>query len=408
MNDGMNMDAPGASRVSSEQQPWPVSRLAATLKDWIDRLGYLWIEGELSQIRINPTSMFGALRDLQVENSIEIHAWDMSRIPGDLKQGDRVVALIKPAFWGKNGKLTMQVVEIRKIGLGELLERIERLRAQLNAEGLTAPERKQPIPFLPNRIGLITGKQSDAEKDVLKNTLLRWPDAQFRVINTLVQGDKAAPEIIAAIKELDNDPEVDVIIVARGGGAFLDLVVFSDEALVRAAAAAKTPIISAIGHENDRPVLDDVADLRASTPTDAAKRVVPDVAEERANIARSLGQIFNRVNHYVTLQNDLIGQLRSRPVLSNPYQFIEDHEQDMLRDRDRSRELVGNYLHLQSVRIENLKNLVTSLSPQKTLDRGYSVVRDAAGHVVNDATKVKAGTKLKVRLAKGELSATAD
>ena len=352
--------------------------------------------------------MFGALRDLQIENSIEIHAWDVARIPKDLKQGDRVVALIKPAFWGKNGKLTMQVVEIRKVGLGELLERIERLRAQLTAEGLTAESRKQPIPFLPNKIGLITGANSDAEKDVLKNTLLRWPDAQFRVINTLVQGDKAAPEVIAAIKELDNDPDVDVIIIARGGGSFLDLVVFSDEALVRAAAAAKTPIISAIGHENDRPVLDDVADLRASTPTDAAKRVVPDVAEERATIQRSLGQIFNRINQYVATQADLIAQLRSRPVLANPYQFIEDHATDMNRDRDRARELVGNFLHLQEVKLEHLKNLVTSLSPQKTLDRGYSVIRDTNGHVLQDASKVKTGTKLKIRLAKGDLTATAD
>ncbi|MFM5968458.1 MAG: exodeoxyribonuclease VII large subunit [Micrococcales bacterium] len=404
----INPDAPAASKVSSEQQPWPVSRLAATLKDWIDRLGYLWVEGEISQIRFNPTSMFGALRDLQIENSIEIHAWDVARIPKDLKQGDRVVALIKPAFWGKNGKLTMQVVEIRKVGLGELLERIERLRAQLTAEGLTAESRKQPIPFLPNKIGLITGANSDAEKDVLKNTLLRWPDAQFRVINTLVQGDKAAPEVIAAIKELDNDPEVDVIIIARGGGSFLDLVVFSDEALVRAAATAKTPIISAIGHENDRPVLDDVADLRASTPTDAAKRVVPDVVEERANLQRSLGQIFNRISQYVSTQTDLIAQLRSRPVLANPYQFIEDHATDLNRDLDRSRELVGNFLQLQEVKLSHLKNLVTSLSPQKTLDRGYSVIRDTDGHVLQDATKVKAGTKLKIRLAKGDLTATAD
>ena len=404
----INPDAPAASKVSSEQQPWPVSRLAATLKDWIDRLGYLWVEGEISQIRFNPTSMFGALRDLQIENSIEIHAWDVARIPKDLKQGDRVVALIKPAFWGKNGKLTMQVVEIRKVGLGELLERIERLRAQLTAEGLTAESRKQPIPFLPNKIGLITGANSDAEKDVLKNTLLRWPDAQFRVINTLVQGDKAAPEVIAAIKELDNDPEVDVIIIARGGGSFLDLVVFSDEALVRAAAAAKTPIISAIGHENDRPVLDDVADLRASTPTDAAKRVVPDVVEERANLQRSLGQIFNRISQYVLTQTDLIAQLRSRPVLANPYQFVEDHATDLNRDLDRSRELVANFLQLQEVKLSHLKNLVTSLSPQKTLDRGYSVIRDTDGHVLQDATKVKAGTKLRIRLAKGDLTATAD
>jgi exodeoxyribonuclease VII large subunit len=318
------------------------------------------------------------------------------------------VALIKPAFWGKNGKLTMQVLEMRKVGLGELLERIERLRQQLIAEGLTAPERKQPIPFLPNKIGLITGAKSDAEKDVLENTRLRWPEAQFRVINTLVQGEKAAPEIIAAIKELDADPEVDVIIIARGGGSFLDLVVFSDEALVRAAAAAKTPIISAIGHENDRPVLDEVADLRASTPTDAAKKVVPDVAEERANIDRMLGQLFNRLSQFVANAGEQIAALRSRPVLANPYQFIDDHQLELDRSLARNRELFSNFIHLQDLKIANLKNLVVSLSPQKTLDRGYSVVRDQDGHVVQDAGKVKAGTKLQIRLAKGEIKATAD
>ena len=135
---------------------------------------------------------------------------------------------------------------------------------------------------------------------------------------------------------------------------------------------------------------------------------MPDVAEERSNLGRALGQIFNRVNQLVSVQSDLIAQLRSRPVLANPFQFIEDHEADMVRDRDRGRELIGNFLHLQDVRIENLKSLVTSLSPQKTLDRGYSVVRDAAGHVVADGSKVKSGTKLKIRLAKGEIGATAD
>ena len=408
MQDELPVDAASASKVSSEQTPWPVSRLASTLKDWIDRLGYLWIEGEISQIRFNPTNMFGALRDLQIENSIEIHSWNLASIPRDLKQGDRVVALIKPAFWGKNGKLTMQVLEMRKVGLGELLERIERLRQQLIAEGLTAADRKQPIPFLPNKIGLITGAKSDAEKDVLENTRLRWPEAQFRVINTLVQGDKAAPEIIAAIKELDSDPEVDVIIIARGGGSFLDLVVFSDEALVRAAAAAKTPIISAIGHENDRPVLDEVADLRASTPTDAAKKVVPDVAEERANIDRMLGQLFNRLSQFVANAGEQIAALRSRPVLANPYQFIDDHKLELDRSLARNRELFGNFIHLQDLKIANLKSLVVSMSPQKTLDRGYSVVRDADGHVLQDASAVKSGTKIQIRLAKGDLKATAD
>ena len=319
-------DTAADSKVSSELSPWPVSRLSATLKDWIERLGYLWIEGELASIKLGATNMFGELRDLQQENSVSIHAWSVAKIPADLKQGDRVLALIKPAFWPKGGKLTMQVVEMRKVGLGELLERIERLRVQLTAEGLTSIERKQPLPFLPNKIGLITGKDSDAEKDVLQNAKLRWPDVSFRVIHTLVQGDKAAPEVIAAIKTLDSDPEVDVIIIARGGGSFLDLMVFSDEALVRTAATATTPIVSAIGHEADRPVLDDVADLRASTPTDAAKRVVPDVIEERHKLEQLRQRLFMRVDGYVANQVAMIDQIRSRPILANPFTFTDDKQ----------------------------------------------------------------------------------
>ena len=397
-----------ASKVSSEQSPWPVSRLSATLKDWIERLGYLWIEGELASIKIGPSNMFGELRDLQQENSVSIHSWSVAKIPADLKQGDRVLALIKPAFWPKGGKLTMQVVEMRKVGLGELLERIERLRAQLTLEGLTAIERKQPLPFLPNKVGLITGKDSDAEKDVLQNARLRWPDVQFRVIHTLVQGDKAAPDVISAIKTLDTDPEVDVIIIARGGGSFLDLMVFSDENLVRTAANAKTPIVSAIGHENDRPVLDDVADLRASTPTDAAKRVVPDVEEERHKLIQSLQRIRLRVADYVSSQASLIEQLRSRPILANPHSFIETQEVELSRWLGAIRDRVSQQLEREGLGLIHLRQQVRSLSPQSTLDRGYSVVRDSAGHVISDAAKVAAGTKLQVRLAKGDLSVVAE
>ena len=397
-----------ASKVSSEQSPWPVSRLSATLKDWIDRLGYLWIEGELASIKIGPTNMFGELRDLQQENSVSIHSWSVAKIPGDLKQGDRVLALIKPAFWPKGGKLTMQVVEMRKVGLGELLERIERLRAQLTLEGLTSVERKQPLPFLPNKIGLITGKDSDAEKDVLQNARLRWPEVQFRTIHTLVQGEKAAPEVIAAIKTLDADPDVDVIIIARGGGSFLDLMVFSDENLVRTAANANTPIVSAIGHENDRPVLDDVADLRASTPTDAAKRVVPDVEEERHKLSQSLQRIRLRVADYVSNQSALISQLRSRPILANPHTFIEVQELELGRWLGAMRDRLAQTLEREELGLSHLRQQVRSLSPQSTLDRGYSVVRDEAGRVLTDATKIPAGTKLKIRLAKGELTATSD
>ena len=397
-----------ASKVSSELSPWPVSRLSVTLKEWIERLGVLWIEGELASIKIGPSNMFGELRDLQIENSVSIHSWNVAKIPADLKQGDRVLALIKPAFWPKGGKLTMQVMEMRKVGLGELLERIERLRAQLTVEGLTSIERKQPLPFLPNKIGLITGKDSDAEKDVLQNAKLRWPEVQFRVIHTLVQGEKAAPEVIAAIKALDEDPEVDVIIIARGGGSFLDLMVFSDEALVRAAANAKTPIVSAIGHENDRPVLDDVADLRASTPTDAAKRVVPDVAEEKHKLEQLRQRLFLRVDTFVANQLAMIEQIRSRPILANPYTFIEVHEAEVEHSRDQMRTRLDQVLSREAMQIGHLRHQGRSLSPQSTLDRGYSVVRDLDGHVVSDAAKVKKGQQLKVRLAKGELGAVAE
>lgn len=397
-----NVGDSGGSKVSSFETPWAVSRLSATLKDWIDRLGLLWVEGELSQISIRATNMFGQLRDLQQENSIDIHAWDLSKIPNDLKQGDRVVALLKPAFWPKGGKLTMQVYEIRKVGLGELIERIERLRQAVIAEGLTAIERKLPLPFLPNKIGLITGKDSDAEKDVLQNVKLRWPDAQFRVLHTLVQGEKAVPEIIAALKTLDADPEVDVIIIARGGGSFIDLVIFSDEGLVRAVAAAKTPIISAIGHENDRPVIDDVSDLRASTPTDAAKRVVPDVAEERHKLAQALQRIFVRVDGFVTAQSQMLDQIRSRPILANPFAFINEKELELSVQTSRMRTWLGNVIEREQLVVEHLRIQVKSLSPQSTLDRGYSITRDETGRVISDAKSLKAGQKILTKFAKGE------
>jgi exodeoxyribonuclease VII large subunit len=261
---------------------------------------------------------------------------------------------------------------------------------------------------LPNKIGLITGKDSDAEKDVLQNAKLRWPDASFRVIHTLVQGDKAAPEVIAAIKTLDSDPEVDVIIIARGGGSFLDLMVFSDETLVRTAAAATTPIVSAIGHEADRPVLDDVADLRASTPTDAAKRVVPDVVEERHKLEQLRQRLFMRVDGYVANQVAMIDQIRSRPILANPFTFIDDKQIDLDRWLTSIRANLNIVIDREELQLAHLKQQVRSLSPQSTLDRGYSVVRDDKGHVIADASAVKGGQKLRLRLAKGEIGVTAD
>jgi len=394
-----------ASKVSSMETPWPVSRLGSTLKEFIDRLGFIWVEGEITKVSFT-NNMFASLRDMTAESSVEIHAWNLGKIDQTIKQGDRVVALVKPVYWPKNGKLTMQVFEMRKVGLGDLLERIERLRTQLAAEGLT--QVKQPLPFLPNLIGLVTGKDSDAEKDVLQNARLRWPEVRFRVIHSLVQGDKAAPQLVEAIRTLDADPEVDVIIVARGGGSFLDLLVFSDESVVRAAAATTKPLVSAIGHENDRPVLDDVADLRASTPTDAAKRVVPDVVEERRMIAQLLQRSTLQITNRISAGLDFVAQVRSRPILANPHTFLNQRFQELEQAVGRARNAFGNLLALEDRSIQHLLQQVTALSPQNTLNRGYAVVRTATGVVVSDPTKVPAGTKLKIRVAQGDLAATTD
>jgi exodeoxyribonuclease VII large subunit len=395
------------SRVSTENSPWQVSQLSKSLKDWIDKLGRVWVEGELQAYSEKPAGVFASIRDLDVEMSVEIHAFANSgaEIAPGLAQGDRVVALLQPTFWPKNGKITMRVLQLHKVGLGELLERLERLKVQFISEGLADPARKKPLPFLPNKIGLITGANSDAEKDILQNAKLRWPEVQFQVQHTPVQGEKAVNEILLALGVLDADPEVDVIIIARGGGSFQDLLPFSDERLVRAAAQLSKPFVSAIGHENDKPLLDLVADLRASTPTDAAKRVVPDVVEERRGLAISLQRIRLRVTGYLDNQTQLLQQLVSRPVIASPYGFVDSQAEVIATGTRRIREILDFRLQRGDAEVKQLHAQARSLSPQLTLDRGYSVVTDEAGKPISKITKSK---KLVIRTSKQEISATAD
>jgi exodeoxyribonuclease VII large subunit len=398
------------SRVSSEQTPWSVANFTNTLKEWITRLGNVWVEGQISQISPKKDVFFGELRDLVADKGFSIHSRrpDVLAAVSELSAGDRVVALVHPDFWERSGKTSMDVLAIRKVGLGELLERIERLRQQLIKEGLTLAERKQPLPFLPNLIGLITGANSDAEKDVLQNTKARWPEVRFKVQHTPVQGDKAAPEIIKAIELLDADPEVDVIVLARGGGSFQDLLVFSDEKVVRAVASCKTPIVSAIGHENDRPLTDEVADVRASTPTDAAKLIVPDVIEERKKIAQALERISLKVVGFVQNQIELILGIRSRPILANPFTLVDDRALQISQLEQSLSSQINNTLEKQQLLITGLRGQVRALSPKLTLDRGYAVVRDLNGRVLTEPRQAKTGQKLKITLSGGDLGATAD
>lgn len=388
--------------------PWGVALFAGKIKGWIERLGTAWVEGEITQWGVSGGNVYGKLKDLDDDVTISFNIWSSvkAKLPDDLKQGDRVIALVKPNYWLKGGTLTMQVFEMRHVGLGDLLEKLERLRQKLKAEGLF--DRKRPLPFLPGCIGLITGKDSDAEKDVLRNAQLRWPAVKFRVVHTAVQGDRAAGEVTRAITTLDADPEVEVIIVARGGGDFQNLLVFSDEALVRAAAACTTPLVSAIGHEADRPLLDEVADLRASTPTDAAKRVVPDVAEELARVQQARAGIRSRVTQRIAVEVDRIEALRTRPVLANPDWLIDSRADELGRWVARSRELVDRTLERAHTSIAELTGQLRALSPQRTLERGYAIAQLPDGSAVRDAAQAPAGTRLKLTVAVGTLAATVD
>ena len=390
--------------------PWPVAVLSTKIKGWIDRLGAVWVEGEITQWGVSGGNVYGKLKDLDVDATVGFTIWSSvkAKLPADLKQGDRVIALLKPNYWVKGGSLTMQVFEMRHVGLGDLLERLERLRQTLRAEGLFDADRKKPLPFLPSRIGLITGKDSDAEKDVLRNAQLRWPAVGFRVLHAAVQGDRAAAEVTAALLTLDADPEVDVIIVARGGGDFQNLLVFSDEKLVRTAASAVTPIVSAIGHEADRPLLDDVADLRASTPTDAAKRVVPDVAEELNRMQQARARIGSRMTALVRHEIDRLEQLRSRPVLAGADWLVDSRAEELGRYVQRSTELLDRMIERSHTRVVELRSQLRALSPQRTLDRGYAIAQLPSGAVLRSAADAVPGTPLLLTLADGRAHVTVD
>ncbi|PPI09538.1 exodeoxyribonuclease VII large subunit [Rathayibacter sp. AY1B8] len=390
--------------------PWPVGLLASKIKGWIERLGTAWVEGEITQWGASGGNVYGKLKDLSGDSTVGFTVWSSvrSRLPADLKQGDRVIALVKPNYWVKGGTLSMQVFEMRHVGLGDLLEKLERLRRQLASEGLFDASRKKPLPFLPHGVGLITGKDSDAEKDVLRNAQLRWPAVRFRVVHSAVQGDRTVPEVLSALRTLEADDSIDVIVIARGGGDFQNLLGFSDEALVRAVAACSTPVVSAIGHEADRPLLDDVADLRASTPTDAAKRVVPDVSDELLRVQQARLRMTGRVSGLVSHEIDRLSQLRSRPVLAQPHVLVDRHSEELTRWVARGAELVDRRLERAHLEVERLHGHLRALSPQHTLDRGYAIVQNAAGHVVRAPGDAPAGGALVLTLAEGAVGARSE
>jgi exodeoxyribonuclease VII large subunit len=381
----------------------PVRVVAQKIAEWINRLGEVWIEGQVAQLTRRPgmATQFLVLRDTDANISLNVTS-ARAVLGDDIGEGSRVVLRARPDFYLERGTLSLRATDVRLVGLGELLARLEQLRRLLAAEGLFAADRKRPLPFLPKRIGLITGRASAAERDIVENARRRFAGVAFQIENVATQGPSAVNEMVAALERLDADGAVDLIVIARGGGSVEDLLPFSNESLIRAASAARTPIVSAIGHESDVPLLDLVADFAASTPTDAARRIVPDVADERARVAdlreRARQSIHQRLRGESALMAGLPNRMREA-VRSRIAR--EKNEVEALRDRSRRRG--RSAIEAATIDLDHVRARVRALSPQSTLDRGYAVVQRADGRVVREAEEAQG--RLRVRVARGEFGA---
>jgi exodeoxyribonuclease VII large subunit len=393
---------------TSSESPAPVRVVSEAIKEYVERLGPIWIEGEISELNERSGGMaFMRLRDTSVDMSLSVMCYkNVLAAVQPLPANARVVIHAKASWFTKNGSLTMSAKEIRQVGVGELLARLEALKSLLAVEGLFSADRKVALPKLPRKVGLICGRNTDAEKDVVENARRRWPAVEFEIREVAVQGAAAVVEVSAALRELEEMADVDVIIITRGGGSFEDLLPFSDESLVRLAASCETPIVSAIGHEKDSPLLDLVADYRASTPTDAAKRVVPDIEQEISDINKIRDRMYRRLLASVDYELNQIAQLRNRPVMKDPGVMIKVRNEDLSALRDRSHRGFKALLDIEKKEIKGVIAHLRSLSPQSTMDRGYSVVQSDDGKIVRDATKLKVGSVLRIRAAKGEAKAS--
>jgi exodeoxyribonuclease VII large subunit len=396
---------------TSPQSPAPVRQIANAIAGWVDRLGAVWVEGQIAQVSRRPglNTVFMTLRDTVADISVPVTCprtlFDGLNPP--LVEGASVVLHARPSYYANRGTLSLAAREIRMVGLGELLARLERRRQLLAAEGLFAAELKRSLPFLPARVGLVTAPASAAERDVVENARRRWPAVVFEVAYAAMQGPRAAAEVIEGLERLDRHRDVEVIVIARGGGSVEDLLPFSDEALVRAVHRVRTPVVSAIGHEPDTPLLDLVADVRASTPTDAAKLVVPDVADELRRVEVARDRIRATVAAWLARERAGLDALRSRPALADPRTLLDARAGEVDQLRQRARRTLRHALDRAADDIGHQRARARGLSPLATLQRGYAVLQDEAGHVVTSLEGVAPGAAVSVRVADGRLHATA-
>ncbi|WP_109509287.1 exodeoxyribonuclease VII large subunit [Nocardioides speluncae] len=397
-------------RDTTLESPAPVRAVANAIAQYVDKLGTVWVEGQIAQLnrRAGMTTVFLTLRDPVADISITVtcsrQLFDSLNPP--VVEGAGVVVLAKPSFYANRGTLSLAARDIRMVGLGELLARLERRRQLLAAEGLFAAELKRPLPFLPRKVGLVTAPNSAAERDVVDNARRRWPAVRFEIVYAAMQGQRAAADNIEAVDRLDRNPDVDVIVIARGGGSVEDLLPFSDEALVRAVHKARTPVVSAIGHEPDQPLLDLVADWRASTPTDAAKRIVPDMADELRQVEAARDRLRGVLAAWLAREQSALDAIRSRPAMADPRNLLAARGDEVGHLVDRARRSVRHRLDRAGDEIGHQLARARALSPLATLQRGYAVLQDADGHVLASVAGVAKGDKVSVRLADGRIHAT--
>ncbi|WP_407641271.1 exodeoxyribonuclease VII large subunit [Actinomyces bovis] len=406
-------ELPQLARETTPERPWPLRLLSTKISEYVDKMTGVWVEGQVVQFNRRPGSgmQYLTLRDTDEDMSMSVSLFTRelaaieARTGTQLLEGARVVVHAKPRFWTRRGSLDLRADDIRPVGVGDLLARIEQLRRVLAAEGLFDANRKQRLPFLPRTVGLICGRNAKAKDDVLVNARLRWPGLPFAVREVAVQGAAAVREVAAAIAELDADPAVDVIVVTRGGGAVEDLLPFSDEGLVRAAARCRTPLVSAIGHETDCPLLDLVADYRASTPTDAARRIVPDLAEEMERLDSARERMRLVLTTRLQAEQRGLDEVRARPVMTNPAVMVRDRLAELEQARERLRRALANGLTLAEAQLAAERARLTALSPQGVLDRGYAILRLPGGQVIKSAQDLKKGDLIEGVLASGRMVA---
>jgi exodeoxyribonuclease VII large subunit len=393
---------------TSADSPVPVRTVLQAVGGWIGKLGRIWVEGQIAECKKRGNTVFVTLRDPIAAVSAQVICTRAVYEVVNPAEGARVVMFVKPDFNATRGSFALTALEVRAVGIGELLARLEQVRKKLADEGLFSSERKRALPFLPNTIGLVCGRESAAERDVVQNAQRRWPAVRFRIEQSAVQGPYAAGEVIAAVRRLDADPDVDVIVIARGGGSLEDLLPFSDEALLRAVAACRTPVVSAIGHEQDSPLLDYVADLRASTPTDAAKRIVPDVGEQFALIAQLRDRARRSVRGWLDREQAYLDGLRSRPALADPVREIERQAEQVDALLRRARQSMDGSLSRAADDIAHTRARLIALSPAATLRRGYAILLHSDDGVVRSAAEVSPGERLTARFATDQLTLIAD